>query len=327
MQGIRVLLLGDTHVGFDTPRRPRVARRRRGPDFLAAYDEALRPAREGRADLVVHGGDLLHRPGLPATLVEAALAPLRAVAELGVPVFLVPGNHERSHIPMSLLSVHPNLHVFQQPDTFAVRVRGVRVAVSGFPFVRRVRGKGFAAPLARTGWGDQPADLRLLCIHQAVDGARVSGFTFRNRADVVAAADLPAAFDAVLSGHIHRHQVLTHAPSGRPLAAPVFYAGSVERTSFAERDEVKGALHLSLAPGAPVRWRFRPLETRPMHTVSVRGGPGSEARVARALAGLAPDAVVRLDVRDGAPPPAAALRRVTPPTMNVALRWRRGAAI
>ena len=31
---IRVLLLADTHLGFDLPSKPRVERRRRGPDFF-----------------------------------------------------------------------------------------------------------------------------------------------------------------------------------------------------------------------------------------------------------------------------------------------------
>jgi hypothetical protein len=30
---IRVLLMADTHLGFDLPLRPRIKRRRRGPDF------------------------------------------------------------------------------------------------------------------------------------------------------------------------------------------------------------------------------------------------------------------------------------------------------
>ena len=75
-QPLRVLLLADTHLGFDEPRRPRVEKRRRGPDFWANYHRALAPAREGRVDLVVHGGDLLYRSKVPPGLVAAALEPL-----------------------------------------------------------------------------------------------------------------------------------------------------------------------------------------------------------------------------------------------------------
>ena len=47
--GIRILLLADSHIGFDLPTRPRVERRRRGHDFLENYAAALRPALEGEA--------------------------------------------------------------------------------------------------------------------------------------------------------------------------------------------------------------------------------------------------------------------------------------
>jgi exonuclease SbcD len=72
---IHVLLLADTHLGFDLPLRPRVERRRRGPDFFANLERALEPALRGEADLVVHGGDLLFRSRVPDRLVEMAMGP------------------------------------------------------------------------------------------------------------------------------------------------------------------------------------------------------------------------------------------------------------
>jgi hypothetical protein len=42
---IPILLLADTHLGFDLPFRPRIKRRRRGPDFFANFERALMPAR------------------------------------------------------------------------------------------------------------------------------------------------------------------------------------------------------------------------------------------------------------------------------------------
>lgn len=130
---VRILLLADTHMGLDLPLRPRVERRRRGLDFLANMRRALEPALNREADLVVHGGDLLDRGRVPAAVVEMALEPLLEVARAGVPVFLVPGNHERSRIPLHLWTAHPNLHIFREPQTFLMQVRDCRVALSGFP--------------------------------------------------------------------------------------------------------------------------------------------------------------------------------------------------
>ncbi len=118
---LNVLLLADTHLGFDDPLKPRVQRRRRGPDFFLNYQKALQPALEGKVHLVVHGGDLFTRSRVPDTLVERAMAPLITVASLGVPVFLVPGNHERSRIPLSLWGVHPNLYIFRSPGDILVK--------------------------------------------------------------------------------------------------------------------------------------------------------------------------------------------------------------
>ena len=72
----RVLLVADTHLGFDLPFRPKIQRRRRGHDFLANLERALQPALQGAVDLVVHGGDLFYRSKVPAALVDMAMAPL-----------------------------------------------------------------------------------------------------------------------------------------------------------------------------------------------------------------------------------------------------------
>ena len=41
---IRILFLADTHLGLDLPFRPRIQRRRRGPEFFTNFERALRPA-------------------------------------------------------------------------------------------------------------------------------------------------------------------------------------------------------------------------------------------------------------------------------------------
>ena len=243
---IRVLLLADTHLGFDLPSRPRVEKRRRGPDFFANTRLALEPALDGEVDLVVHGGDLLYRSKVPAWLVEQSLEPLLEVADSGTPVILVPGNHERSALPYPLLASHQHLHVLDQPRTVKLEINETRVAVGGFPCERDGIRDRFSALVEECGLLGATADIRLLSLHQTVEGSRVKGYTFRTGADIVRGRDIPAGVAAVLCGHIHRSQVLNRDLAGKRLAAPVLYPGSVERTSLAERDETKGYLILRL---------------------------------------------------------------------------------
>jgi len=333
-----LLLLADTHLGFDLPARPRVERRRRGPDFFANTRRALEPALRGDVDLVVHGGDLLYRSKVPAGLVAAALEPLLEVADRGVPVLLVPGNHERSALPYPMLASHADLHVFDRPRTVLLEVRGVRVAVSGFPCERDAVQSRFADLVRATGWHETEADIRLLCIHQTVEGSKVHNHTFRGGPDVIRGRDITGQFAAVLSGHIHRSQVLTCDLAGGNLAAPVFYPGSVERTSFAERHEPKGFLTLTVSAeggqgGRVVDHHFHELPTRPMIPIVVDpAGLDATAlsrRLADELSTLARDAVVHIriegDVEPGAETAlrAANIRSLHPPTMTVDVRLKR----
>src|SRR6185369_13409586 len=128
----RILLLADSHLGFDYPLNPRVARRRRGHDFFANYATALAPGLAGDVDLVVHAGDVFDRSVVDPTIAYQALSPLRRIAERGIPVFIVPGNHERARLPHARFAAHENVHVFAAPRTFVANLRGHRVALAGF---------------------------------------------------------------------------------------------------------------------------------------------------------------------------------------------------
>jgi DNA repair exonuclease SbcCD nuclease subunit len=141
----------------------------------------------------------------------------------------------------------------------------------------------------------------------------------------------------VLCGHIHRAQVLRRDLAGRELAAPVFYPGSIERTSPAERQEAKGYLILELAAngrtgGRVVRYAFHELPARPMASVSVDASGLAPARLQdriRGMLGAVPaDGVVFLRIEGELEPGAervlraAALDSLHPPSMSVAVRLR-----
>jgi exonuclease SbcD len=317
---VRVLFLSDTHIGFDLPARPRIVRRRRGDDFVQNYERALELACTGGADVVVHGGDLLYRSRVPAWLAEMALAPLKRLAASGVPVLLVPGNHERGRLPSPLLAVHEGLHVFDRPRTVVIESRGVRAAFIGFPYTAGIRHR-FAEQFATATVDTNSAHVRVLCLHQCVEGATCGpgNFVFGFGADVVRAADLPRDVAVTLSGHIHRHQVLRLAE--RP---PVIYAGSVERTSFAEAGETKGYVILDLTWSGVGAFEFRQLPARPMVTCTLSfediDAAAAHARVAAAINATPHDAVVRLRIRGPMPSTltAAALRALAG-TRNVTL--------
>jgi exonuclease SbcD len=281
----------------------------------------------------------LYRSKVSPSLVRAALEPLLEVADTGVPVLLVPGNHERSALPYPLLASHQHLHVFDRARTFVVDVGDARVAAAGFPCERdRVRHR-FSELVASTGAADAAADVRLLCLHQTVEGAAVENHIFRTGDDVIRGRDIPEGFAAVLCGHIHRAQVLTRGPAGQKSAVPVLYPGSVERTSFAERHEPKGFMILEFEPDAEaggrlVRWELRELPTRPMAIVTIDASSldavALEDGLRREIGRLPDDAVVQVRITGELSGAAAEalraenVRRIHPPSMTVTLQLGAG---
>jgi len=330
---LHVLFLSDTHLGFDEPLRPRSNARHRGPDFFATFHHALQVARAERADAVIHGGDLFYRRRVPDSLVDRVMAPLIEVAEDGIPVFLVAGNHERSFLPRTLFTQHDRIHIFDQPRTVRLTIDGIRLAVAGFPCVRRGARDLFPRLVAATGIERERADVRLLCIHQVVEGARVGphGYTFRGGDDVVKPADLPRKVTAILCGHVHRHQVLRSDLAGAPLSAPVVYCGSTERTSFAEVSETKGFVSIFAGPSAaesgdPPSIRFRSLPASPMYVRTLESGPlqAALAHFRTSLADVDARGVLQVRVPADLAPGFArivkAVKTIVPPTVVLSFR-------
>jgi DNA repair exonuclease SbcCD nuclease subunit len=167
-----------------------------------------------------------------------------------------------------------------------------------------------------------------------VDGATVgpADYMFRYAQDVVKITDIPSEFAAVLAGHIHRFQVLTTNTHGMPLPSPIFYPGSIERTSFAEKDEEKGYLILEFETSGPAAdqlkgWEFHQLYARPMiqlelHAAAMRPKE-LEAWLKNSLEQLPPDSVVKLKIHGEVTADimnvlrAPSLRSLAPGTMNI----------
>jgi DNA repair exonuclease SbcCD nuclease subunit len=211
---------------------------------------------------------------------------------------------------------------------------GTRLALAGFPYCREgVRSK-FRELVAATRWTEERADVHLLCVHHCFEGATVGShnYTFRNGKDVVRARDVPAEFAAVITGHIHRAQVLQRDLRGMSLDTPILYPGAVERTSFAERNEEKGYFLLQLknaglADDVALEWEFRRLPTRPMLLRELSAGGLTrdelDGTLLDLLRKLPRDAVVQIRIHGSLSADARTsltarhIRAMAPATMNV----------
>ncbi len=258
---IKIIFLADTHLGFDFPLRPKKEKRRRGVDFFNNFDYVLDYAKENKADLVIHGGDLFFRTLVPNPIVDMVYERIFNFAETGIPIVIVPGNHESSRLPISLFMQHPNIHYYSKPRVFPFNLKGVDFDIAGFPCVRKDVLSNFPEIAKEIQSELREESLKFLCMHQSIEGAQVgpSDYTFRHGKDVIPIHDLPTNYDLILSGHIHRSQILW-----TPDKTPIIYPGSIERTAFAEMDEEKGFYEINIDENLEISYQFIKLYARPM---------------------------------------------------------------
>lgn len=263
-QTLKIIVVSDTHLGFDYPIKPRIKRRRRGEDFFRNFNIALDYALEVKADLVLHCGDFFFRSKIPAPIIDIAYCNIFDFAEKGIPILIIPGNHERSLLPQSILTQHPNIHIFHKPSVYTITMNNFTVAISGFPFIRKESQKEFDRLLPALYEESKYADVKLIAMHQVIEGASVGpvNFTFTKGDDIISQHSIPQWCNGVLCGHIHRHQVLTKQFGSDRM--PIIFPGSVERTSFAEKNETKGFIELEIGMDKSIKYNFIKLKTRPM---------------------------------------------------------------
>lgn len=266
---MRILHVTDTHLGARgwavdgaPPGWTRAA------DHADMLELALAPALREQVDVVVHSGDVFDRSEPPADAIARARSLLGQAARR-VPVVVIAGNHDRRGVSASLGGI-PGVQVCDLPTR--VLVAG-GLALGCVPYVGVP--ETWAAHAARAvGPG-----VDLLVAHQAFEGVRVPGFTFRLGApsETLGAAHLPRGVRQVLCGHLHPRQVVDVGE------ARIVCPGSAERTAFSEADQTKGYAVWT----AEARWTVA-LVDLPARPLMVASHPEDVRRVV-------PGAIVRVE--------------------------------
>jgi len=307
MEKARILFFADTHLGFDHPIRASTKTNRRGPDFFKNFESILETATKEKVDLVIHGGDLFDRSKVHRSIVHKAYDRLFEFADAGIPLVLIPGNHDRSTLPSSLFLQHPNLIIFFEPQVHSFKLNGLDLHIGGFPFVRNI-GQEIIEIVQSLEKELPEGGVSMLLMHQAVQDAKVgpANYTFQPGPQVIRKSDLTSKFQLVLSGHIHRYQIIPIEHQSAQI--PFVYPGSIERTSFAEIDEEKGFVFIELATGLLPKFTFQPLLTRSMHVLKI----GDAEMAFSTLAELLRDKLSEID--------SSAILRIDSPTERIS-KW------
>ncbi|MFX1514642.1 MAG: metallophosphoesterase [Promethearchaeota archaeon] len=251
---MRFLALADTHLGFKAGRTAEV-RRITFNAMFDAFENVLKIARQEKIDGILHGGDLFDRGNPPRIVISRTYDLISKFLNNDISFFVVPGNHDRAKLPVSLLPFfNENVYFFQ---SFSGKRIG-DINFFGFPYESK-NPKEILGKIRKLVEKLGNVSAIILC-HQLFRNATFGPhqFCFKSGKDILHSSILPPQVQFVLTGHIHRAQSLQHGK--------VFYPGSVERTSFVEVIEPKGCLIIKIEPDFR-SVEFRELPSNPMKVI------------------------------------------------------------
>lgn len=223
----------------------------READLFDAFARAIDLAIERRVDVVLHSGDVFDSVRPTNRAISHVLQQARRLHDAGIPFVVLSGNHEAPRLKetgavLRLLDFVPGVTSVYKGRTETIRIRDLAIhATPHAPTTDELRAQLAAIrPDAGARWN-------VAALHAGVMG--VGDFrTGEFNEQVVAQNELPQGMDYTALGHYHG--CIEVAPT-------VWYAGSTERCSFRERDEVKSVNLVDLARGTVEQL---PLPSRPM---------------------------------------------------------------
>ena len=264
---LKLLHIADTHIGMENYGRldPSTGLHTRVQDFVRCLRFAFSRGIEEQVDLVLFCGDAYKTCTPNPTHQREFAAAIRMVAQAGIPVVMIVGNHDNpvafgraSSIDIFGTLEIEHVHVFSKPELRTVETKSGPIQIVGFPWPTRSM---LLTKEAYKNLSDEeitktvqemcthliehfaeevdPDVPAVLAAHVTAAGATLSGSerTMLIGRDPVLTTSVLAqpAFSYVALGHVHKFQNLN--PDGVP---PVVYSGSIERVDFGEEREDKG---------------------------------------------------------------------------------------
>jgi len=276
---IRILHFADIHVGMERYGRVDATTgiNSRVMDYLRRLSDLVEYAIDQKVDLVIFAGDAYRTRNPNSTYRREFAWRIKELADRGIPVVMVPGNHDLPAAPNRASTIDifdtlrvPNIYVLDHSSGVTVietrRGAPVQIAPVPYPYISELTSQEEyrAVSLAELdrivtakldaiiqGFADEvrqrPEIPAVLVGHFSVDEARVGSehsIMVGRDVKVTRSVLVDDAWDYVALGHVHKHQDLN--PGAQP---PVVYSGSVERIDFGEEREPKGWVMVELSRG------------------------------------------------------------------------------
>lgn len=275
---MRILHTSDWHAGKLLYRQDRT------PDLKFALDQMLTLIEAEAVELVLVPGDLYDSFHPPANASQVLFDFFLELNRRGIPSVVIAGNHDSQKHWGSLrqLLALAHVHVVDKPSLQQAHLTlklasGVQVGITALPYpherqlVQLIEDPGDrgqqhmfyaerVAQLLKVLSDPLPAgDIQILVSHLMMNGAQPGKGERELSTSLTYAVygqALPAVFDYVALGHIHRRQAVFGS------TPPAWYCGTPYPVDFGETDTEKGVLLVDFQSGRAPQIEFRSLVPR-----------------------------------------------------------------
>ncbi len=293
---MKILHFADAHInaadhGNWSLRDAETGRSLRTTDFLNALNKVAAGAIREKVDCVLFAGDAYDTENPDNWYRDRFQTVIGRIADEGIPVVMIPGNHDRNKIDMhnSALSAfasmqRKNVFVPHEPTLLTPNDLGVNLYIVAVPWkiLQNIRDgktmmnadgrKETAAEIdaliseAQQKMGAAKAPVVLLT-HGEVEGAVYNGRRSVNGLEGEMSFTMDTVADKRLTytalGHLHKFQNLN-----KDLQPPVVYSGSIERIDISEAKDDKGYVLVNIDEAALTAVpEFRSVQPRKMFDI------------------------------------------------------------
>jgi len=323
---VKILHTADIHLGYETHGRlnPETGLNSRLHDFAESFRFLVERALAEDVDLFLFCGDAYRTADPTPTQQKLFAECLRPIADAGIPIAMIVGNHDHpvSFGKASSVDIFGFLtgkvHIYRKPTVDQIETKAGPLQLIALPWpirsmllsktehrkktpeeVRTFIEEMYVHFVQQASSELDPALPAVVAGHFTVQGAEVAG---SERTSLIAHEPkftvgqlTPPGIDYVALGHIHKYQDRNRDAYERGEGPPVVYPSSLERISFKEHDADKGFVLVDIATEDDEKtttYEFVPTPARRFLPIEV------DARESEDPTGTIVGAIKLRDVRD-----------------------------
>lgn len=277
---MKFLHTADIHLGYETHGRldPETGLNTRLHDFARSFRFMAERAVEEDVDLFLFCGDAYRTADPTPTQQKLFAECLRPVADAGIPIVMIVGNHDHpvSFGKASSVDIFGfltgDVRIFRRPAVERIETKAGPLQLVALPWpirsmllskeehrkkspeeIRTFIEELYTDFVAQAARELDPALPAVVAAHLTVQGAELGG---SERTSLIAHEPkftvgqiAPPGIDYVALGHIHKFQDRNREAFERGDGPPIVYPSSLERISFKEHDAEKGFVIVTIEVG------------------------------------------------------------------------------